>query len=81
MLINIKKKEKKEIPKKVRNNGFAKMDALTKLRLIVGSIFALSTLSIILVFANLWTLGAFLISISYVLVFALMVKLLLTKKL
>lgn len=78
MLINIKKKEKE---KTVRNNSFAKMDALIKFRLIVGSIFVLNTLSIILVFANLWAIGGFLISISYVLVFALMVKLLLTKKL
>ena len=77
MLINIKKKEKE---KTVRNNSFAKIDALKKLRLIVGSIFALSTLSIILVFANLWALGAFLILISYVLVLALMVKLFCVKK-
>ena len=76
-----KEKEQKVKPKKVSNSAFAKMPVLSKLRLIVGSIFALSTLAIITTFAGVWLLGGFLILLSYLLVLVLMFKLFTTKKL
>jgi hypothetical protein len=59
----------------------AKMDVLAKLRLVVIAIFALMTLGIILAIFNLFSIGAALLLISYVIVLALMIKLLLSKKL
>jgi hypothetical protein len=58
----------------------AKMDVLAKLRLVVIAIFILITLAIILFFANPW-ISVALILIGYLVVLALMVKLLLSKKL
>ena len=72
-----KKKEKKsQEPMSIR-----KMDTLTKLRLIVGSIFALSTLSIILVFITDFVVSVVFILISYIMVFVLMIKLFTIKEL
>ena len=78
-----KKKIKEKIVKPINigNNNFIKMDMLTKLQLVVTSIFILSTLAIILVFITEFVVAAILILISYVLVFILMVKLLTTKEL
>jgi hypothetical protein len=59
----------------------AKMDVLAKLRLVVIAIFLLMTLGIILAVFNLFSIGAALLLISYVIVLALMIKLLLSKKL
>ena len=59
----------------------AKMDVLAKLRLVVIAIFILITLAIILFFANQWVIGAAVGFIGYLIVLALMVKLLLSKKL
>jgi hypothetical protein len=57
-----------------------KMDVLAKLRLVVIAIFILITLAIILFFANPW-ISVALILIGYLIVLALMIKLLLSKKL
>lgn len=83
MLLNNKKKEKAktEKPKKVKDSSFAKTPVLQKLRLIVGSIFAFSTLSFILVMANVWIAGGFFVLISYLLVIVLVVKLFTIKQL
>jgi hypothetical protein len=80
-----KKKEEKTVkPAEIWN--LSKLDTLMKLRIIITSIFALSTVSIILliVFPSeqlYWVIAALLVLISYVMVFALMVKLLMTKEL
>jgi len=58
-----------------------KMDTLMKLRLIVGSIFALSTLSIILVFITDFWLPVILILFSYIMLCVLTIKLLIIRKL
>ena len=74
-----KKKEKEK--KSLEPMPLRKLDTLMKLRLIVGLIFALSTLSIILVFITDFVLSAVLILISYIMVFVLMIKLFTIKKL
>ncbi len=76
---------KKTVPKKkklpsLEIKSFSGTDILTKLRLFVISIFALSSLSIILVFISP-PIFALLALISYFMVFVLMVKLLRIKKL
>ena len=76
-----KKKEDKEKPVKIKNSYFSRMSALSKLRLIVGLVFGLSTLGLILMFTNYWTAGGFLALVSYILVLFLMIKLLLAKSL
>jgi len=58
-----------------------KMDTLMKFRLIVSSIFALSTLSIILVFITDFWLPVILILFSYIMLCALTIKLLIIRKL
>ncbi|MCK4366305.1 MAG: hypothetical protein KAW45_09650, partial [Thermoplasmatales archaeon] len=58
-----------------------KMDTLMKLRLIVGSIFALSTLSIILVFITDFWLPGILILFSYIMLCVLTIKLFIIRKL
>jgi len=58
-----------------------KIDTLMKLRLIVGLIFALSTLSILLVFIIDFVVSVFFILISYIMVFGLMIKLFTIKEL
>jgi membrane protein YdbS with pleckstrin-like domain len=58
-----------------------KLNVLLKLRLVVITIFALMTLSIILILANQYPIGAGVILISYIMVLVLMVKLLITKEL
>ena len=80
-----KKKEKKPA-KSAELWNLSSLDTLMKLRIIITSIFALSTISIILliVFPSeqlYWLIAALLILISYVMVFALMVKLLIMKEL
>jgi len=58
-----------------------KMDTLMKLRLIVCLIFALSTLSIILVFIIDFVVSVVFILISYIMVFGLMINLFMIKEL
>ena len=73
------KKEKKTRFLEIKS--FSNLNTLMKLRLIVTVIFLLSTLSILLIFANNWVISAILILISYLMVFVLMIKLLVIKKL
>ncbi len=73
--------EKKKEKKSQELMSIRKMDTLMKLRLIVGSIFALSTLSIILVFITDFVVSVVFILISYIMVFGLMIKLFTIKKL
>ena len=88
----IKKKEVKTAEKNTKNekklkimemSGFAGMDKLTKLRLVVSTIFILFTLTIIIaVGAGKQAVVAFAIGlIGYLMLFGLMVKLLLIKRL
>ena len=79
-----KKKQKKSIikeNKKIDLLSIDKLDALMKLRLIVGLIFILSTLSIVLVFITDSWIPIILILISYILVIVLTIKLFTIKKL
>ena len=73
--------EKKKEKKLQELMSIRKMDTIMKLRLIVGSIFALITLSIILVFITDFVVSAVLILISYIMVFGLMIKLFTIKEL
>ena len=73
--------EKKKEKKSQELMSIRKMDTLMKLRLIVGSIFALSTLSIILVFITDFVVSVVFILISYIMVFGLVIKLFTIKKL
>jgi hypothetical protein len=67
--------EKKKEKKSQELMSIRKMDTLMKLRLVVGLIFALSTLSIILVFITDFVVSVVFILISYIMVFGLMIKL------
>ena len=73
----IKKKEKNLL----ELMRLKKLDALLKLRIIVGSIFALSTLAIILVFIVDFIFSAVFMLLSYFMVFVLMIRLFAVKKL
>ena len=73
--------EKKKEKKSQKLMSIRKMDTLMKLRLIVGSIFALSTLSIILVFITDFAVPVVFILISYIMVFGLVIKLFTIKEL
>jgi len=66
--------------KDTKINDLVNLDTITKLRLVVITVFALMTLGIILAIINQFPIAATLILISYVLVLALMVKLLIAKK-
>jgi hypothetical protein len=78
------KEERVEIIKKERNifqmPGFQQYNALTKLRIIVSLIFFLCTISMILIFANGYIISAVLLLIGYILLFILMIKLFMIKK-
>ena len=58
-----------------------KFDVLTKLRIIVGLIFTLATLSIILVFVIVFWITAILILFCYLLILVLTIKLFRIRKL
>lgn len=60
---------------------FTQSTALMKLRLALFSIFVLSTIGFVLVVYNLWSIGAFLVLLSYIIVLVLLIKLLLIKHL
>jgi hypothetical protein len=81
-------KKKQDMPKiKLEGNKilnllyFNNLNALNKLRLIIGLIFLLMTLSIILVLVTVSWIPIVLILISYLLVLVLTIKLFLIKKL
>jgi hypothetical protein len=72
--------------KKIKLNSLeikqlTEMNVLTKLRIVVISIFILSSLSFVLVFISEFVISVILILISYFMLFILMIKLLLVKKL
>ena len=74
-----------KVPKKESNifqiPGFQKFPALMKLRVIVTIIFLFLTVAFILIFMNGYMISAALILLSYILLFILMIKLFMTKKL
>jgi len=79
------KQDAVEIPKKeitiFQIPGFQQYTALMKLRILVSSIFFLCTISMILIFMGGWIISAVLLLIGYILLFILMIKLFMTKKL
>jgi hypothetical protein len=79
------KEDTVEIPKKESTifqiPGFQQYTALMKLRILVSSIFFLCTISMILIFIGGWIISAVLLLIGYILLFILMIKLFMTKKL
>jgi hypothetical protein len=80
------KEDTAEITKKERNifqiPGFQEYNALMKLRIVVSVIFFLCTIAmIILILVDNWWIFAVLCLIGYVLLFILMIKLFITKKL
>ena len=70
------KKEKNTNP-----NILGNLSSLNKLRIIVGSILILSTLSIVIILSNNFPIGAALALLGYVVLIILMIKLLLLKTL
>jgi hypothetical protein len=78
------KEDTVEITKKERDifqiPGFQQFNALMKLRIIVSLIFFLCTISMILIFANGYVISAVLLLIGYILLFILMLKLFMIKK-
>ena len=85
----LKKTILKKVPEKQTSNKsnmfeiklFSDLNTLKKLQIIVTSIFLLSTLSFILVFVSDFFIAVVMILLSYLMIFVLMLKLLLIKKL
>lgn len=73
--------QKKKESKVIEMSTFNGMSILQKLQIIVGLIFILSTVGFIFIFIDMWALTGGLILLSYLMVFGLMIKLLMTKKL
>ena len=71
------KKESKILEMK----SYKQLNTLAKLRIIIISIFVLSTLSIAMAFISDFVISVLLLLISYCLVFVLMIKLFIIKKL
>jgi hypothetical protein len=65
----------------LQNLGFQKYTALTKLRIAVGTIFILCTISMIFIFFGGWLISALLLLMGYILLFILLIELLRVKKL
>lgn len=61
--------------------GFQKYTSLMKLRIAVGTIFFLCTISMIFIFFGGWLISAFLLLMGYILLFILLIELLRVKKL
>jgi hypothetical protein len=59
---------------------FQQLPTLLKLRIVVGTIFLLCTLSLILIFAGGWVVSAILLLLGYLLLCILLVKLLMIKR-
>ena len=70
------KKESKILEMK----SYKQLNTIAKLRIIIISIFVLSTLSIVMAFISDFIVSVLLLLISYSLVFALMIKLFIIKK-
>jgi hypothetical protein len=77
--------EYKESPKKQKLSisipGVQHLNTLLKLRIVISFVFILYTLAILLIFVNGYIITAVLILLSYVVLFILMIKLFMTKKL
>jgi len=71
------KKESKILEMK----NYKQLNTLAKLRIIIISIFILSTLSIVMAFISDFIISVTLLLISYGLIFVLMIKLIIIKKL
>ena len=61
--------------------GFSQLSALMKLRVVVGLIFLLSTVAMVLAVVSDFFFAVLLILLSYLMVFILMIKLFLIKRL
>ncbi|MBN2066377.1 MAG: hypothetical protein JW771_06180 [Candidatus Thermoplasmatota archaeon] len=72
--------QKKKESKIIEMSTFNGMTTLQKLQIIVSLIFVLSTVGFIIIFVGMWALAGGLILLSYLMIFGLMVKLLMTKK-
>jgi hypothetical protein len=79
------KENKVEITEKERNlfqiPNLQHYSALIKLRIVVSAIFFLCTISMIVIFVGGWVISAILLLIGYVLLFILLIKLFMTKRL
>jgi uncharacterized membrane protein len=79
------KEDTEEITKNERSifqlPAFMRYTALMKLRIAVSLIFSLCTISMISIFVGGWIISAVLLLIGYLLLFILMIKLFITKKL
>jgi len=73
--------QKKKEGKILEMNGLNGISTLKKLQLIVSLIFILSTLAIVMILIGGWVIAGVLVLISYLMIFGLTVKLLMTKKL
>jgi hypothetical protein len=80
-LKKVTKKEMKNNRKMFEIKSFSNLNLLMKLRLVVTVIFLLSTLAILLTFISDFFIAVVMILISYLMLFVLTIKLLITKKL
>jgi hypothetical protein len=75
------KKDVKKEKMSLKIPGFQNLHVLTKLRVAVTTIFFLCTLAVLLIFITDFVYPAFLLVFCYLLLFVLMVKLFITKRL
>lgn len=80
-LKKVTKKEMKNNRKMFEIKSFSNLNLLMKLRLVVTVIFLLSTLAILLTFISDFFIAVVMILVSYLMLFVLTIKLLITKKL
>lgn len=78
---NITKEQKQKNQELFNLHFFSKLNILAKLRLVVITMFILSTLSMVLIFVTAFIIPAILIILAYIMMFVLMVKLLMIKHL
>jgi len=85
IISKLQKEEKVKATKKesslLQIPGFQQYSALMKLRIVVSTIFLLCSVSMILLFVGGWEISAVLLLIGYVMLFILMFKLFIVKKL
>lgn len=60
---------------------FSQYNALMKLRIVVSTIFLLCTIAVLLIFVNEWVISAILLILGFILLFILLLKLFIIKKL
>ncbi len=73
--------QKKKESKVIEMSTFNGMSTLQKLQILVSLIFILTTIGFVGIFIDMWALAGGLILLSYLMIFVLMIKLLMTKKL